>query len=255
MRLTVLGSAASHAGRAQACAGHLIQAGDTSVLFDCGNGTLANLYAVMDPLELDAVFVSHNHPDHYVDLYSMQAMLRYAPGGPAGPIDLFMPEGLFKRMQLLLSERGNEEFRSAFRCTELHHAEPVSVGSIVVTPSLVEHTEPTFALIAEADGVRLAYTSDTAPGDRVMAAALGADLLLSEATLPERYAGMSPHMTARQAGELASSANAGELVLVHHWPTNDRRAAAELASAAYGGPVSVARELDSYEVVRREDVR
>lgn len=255
MRLTVLGSAASHAGLGEACAGHLVEAGDTRVLLECGNGALANLYRVIDPLTLDAVFVTHNHPDHYVDLYSMQAMLRYAPSGPVGPVDLFMPGRLFERMQLLLSERGVEEFRSAFRCRTLEHGVSVTVGDIVVTPMLVDHTEPTFALVVEADGSRLAYTSDTAPGEHVLAASRGADLLLSEATLPERYAGMSPHMTAREAGELARDAEAGQLVLVHNWPTNDRTLSAEQAASAFRGPVTVAKEMDSFEVGRRRDPR
>lgn len=248
MRVTVLGSAASHAGKGQACAGHYVEGGGARVLFDCGNGVLANLYKIADPYGLDAVFITHNHPDHYVDLYSMQAMLRYAPSGPAAPVPLYLPEGLFERMQTLLSERGGHEFREAFVPVSLEHEGDIAIGGMTIHPCLVEHTEPTFALRADADGSRLAYTADTSPGDHALCAAHGADLLLAEATLPEQYAGASPHMTARQAGELATSAGASRLVLVHVWPTNDREAMATDASSTYSGPVSVARELDSFEV-------
>lgn len=248
MRVTVLGSAASHAGRGQACAGHLVQAAGANILLDCGNGVLSNLYEVADPLALDAVFVTHNHPDHYVDLYSMQAMLRYAPSGPAGPVPLYLPDGLFGRMQGLLSARGAREFREAFVPVALEQEVPVKVGDVTVTPCLVEHTDPTFALRVEADGVRVAYTADTSPGEHALCAAQGADLLLAEATLPQRFAGASPHMTARQAGELAHAAGAAELVLVHVWPTNDREQMVREAAEVFSGRIAVAAELDAFDV-------
>lgn len=248
MRLTVLGAAASHAAAGQACAGHLVEAGGTRLLLDCGNGVLANAYRVIDPYTIDAVFVTHNHPDHYVDLYSMQAMLRYAPDGPRGAMRLFMPEGLFGRMQHLLSDRGAAEFREAFEVSVLKDGAAVQVGGVTVTPRLVEHTHPTFALVVEGDGARLVYTSDTGCCDRVREAVRGADLVVSEATLPEAYADMSPHLTARQAGEVAREAGAGELVLVHVWPTNDRETMEREASDAFGRHVTVATELDVIDV-------
>jgi len=248
MRLTVLGSAASHAGVGQACAGHLIESGETRVLFDCGNGTVSNLYKVADPYSLAAVFVTHNHPDHYADIYSLQAMLRYAPQGPASRMRLFAPEPLFSRMQAILSSRGAEEFREAFEFHILRPGEGVRVGSLTVTPCEVDHTDPTYGLVATNGASTLCYTADTAPGARVLAAARGADLLLAEATLPDDYAGASPHLTSTQAGELARDAGAKRLVLTHVWPTNDREAMVARAAAAFSGPVSVAAELDTYDI-------
>lgn len=251
MRLTVLGSAASHAGKGQACAGHYLEAAGAAVLMDCGNGVLANLYAVGDPYGLDAVFVTHNHPDHYVDLYSMQAMLRYAPQGPVGPVALYTPGDLYERMQVLLSDRGGEQFREAFAYASMLDTETLKLGDLRITPHLVPHTDPTYALVAEGDGVKLCYTADTRLGDAALRAASGADLLLAEATLPEAYAGAAPHMTAREAGVLAREAGVGELVLVHVWPTNDRAQMARDAAAEFDGPVTVAAEFDVFDVVTR----
>lgn len=255
MRLTVLGSAASHAGAAQACASHLVEGGATRILLDCGNGALANLYRVADPHSLDGVFITHNHPDHYADIYSLQAMIRYSPEGTAAPVPVFMDAPLYERMQLLLSERGAREFREAFPLTPLKDGVSVTVGDITVTPHQVDHTEPTFGLVVEADGARLAYTADTLPGHRADCLARGADMLLAEATLPDGYVGGSPHLSARTAGELARGAGVGALVLVHVWPTNDRAAMATQAALAFGGPAVVAREFDSFEVIPVEVAR
>jgi len=248
MRLTVLGSSASYAGPGQACAGYLIDGGGARVLFDCGNGVLAKLARVADPHTIDAIFITHGHPDHFVDLYAFQALLRYAPGGPAPAIPLYAPNALFERMTALLSDRGATELGEAFIYTELCDGCPVTVKDMVVTACAVEHTDPTFALVAEADGERLCYTADTAHTDGVYVAARNADLLLAEATLPEEFAGAAPHLTSSQAGALAREASVGALVLTHVWPTNDRSAMAKAAAAQFDGPVSMASAYSMYEV-------
>jgi ribonuclease BN (tRNA processing enzyme) len=250
VRLTVLGSSASCAGPGQACAGHFLQASGARVLFDCGNGVLSNLGRLEDPIALDAVFLTHNHADHYADIYCLQSMIRYAPQGAVGPMPLYVAPGLFARMKCLLSERGVREFDEAFVPIELTDGETVAIGDLRVTPFEVVHTAPTFALRAESDGASLCYTSDTAPGEHAVRAASGVDLLLAEATLPEKYAGASPHMTATEAGRLAREAGAGELVLTHIWPTNDRDAMVALASEEFGGRVVAASEFDEFEIAR-----
>jgi ribonuclease BN (tRNA processing enzyme) len=248
MRLTVLGSAASYAGPGQACAGHLVEGGGARVLFDAGNGVIANLARVMDPAALDAVFVTHHHPDHFLDLYALQALLRYAPQGPAAPLALYLPEGLYELMKRILSGRGATEFDEAFVVVQLAAGEPIRIGELIVTPRLVPHTEPTFALVAEADGAKLVYTSDTGPGDEIVQVSAGADLLLCEATLPEEYAGAAPHLTASQAAEYARRADVRQLVLSHIWPTNDRDMMLSNAENVFGGPVALARELDVFDI-------
>jgi ribonuclease BN (tRNA processing enzyme) len=248
MRVTVLGSSASYSGAGRACAGHYLEAAGARVLLDCGNGVLSNLASIEDPVMLDAVFITHNHPDHYADVFVLHAALRYAPQGPAAPIPLYAPPGLPERMKLLLSDRGAESFDEAFVTMPLEAGVAVTVGGLTVTPFEVEHTDPTFALVCEADSARFAYTADTAPCPGAREAARGADLLLAEATLPEQYQDAAPHMTATQAGELAAEAGVAALALVHVWPTNDRDLMARLASEAFGSTVVVANEFDVFDI-------
>lgn len=248
MRLTVLGSAASYPDAGRACSGHLVEAGATRVLFDCGNGVLSNLGRVMDPTHLDAVFVTHAHVDHFADVYALQAALRYAPDGPMPPLPLFVPEGLFERMGALLTDHGARELAEAFRVTELVAGVPIVIGDLAVTPVLVDHIEPTFALVADADGVRLCYTSDSAPGAAVLDAATGATALLAEATLPPPFVGRARHMTPAQAALLASEAGVATLVLTHLWPSVDRAEAVATARELFSGHAMVADELDVIEI-------
>jgi ribonuclease BN (tRNA processing enzyme) len=248
MRVTVLGSSASYSGAFRACAGHYLEAGGARVLLDCGNGVLSNLAQLEDPTALDAVFITHNHPDHYADLYVLHAALRYSPEGPRPPMPLYLPPGLWERIPLLLSERGAADLEQAFVPMTLVGDEPVQIGELTITPIPVEHTDPTFALVAEADCAKLTYTADTAPCGGVERAARGADLLLAEATLAQPYEGLAPHMTAKQAGQLACDAGVRALALVHVWPTNDRARMARDASSTFGSQAIVAEEFDVFEI-------
>ena len=70
-----------------------------------------------------------------------------------------------------------------------------------------------------------------------------ADLLLAEATFPDRVpaAGDAPFLsTARQAGEQAARARARRLILTHLWPGTDPNAARDAARGAYQADLDVA---------------
>lgn len=248
MRVTVLGASASYAAAGQACAGLLVDGERTRVLLDCGSGVIANLCRVADPLSLDAVFVTHCHPDHCVDLYALQSLLRYAPQGPAPAIPLHGPAGLLERLGCLLSERGRHELEEAFVPSDLEAGAVFRYGGIGVTSHQADHGSVAFSLSVEGPAGRVCYTGDTAYGERASAAARGCDLLIAEATLPERYAGHAPHMTASEAGRLAAESGARELALIHVWPTNDRQEILEAAEAVFDGPVVLVSEFDVFEL-------
>ena len=244
MRLTVLGSSASYADAGRACSGYLVEAGGTRVMLDCGHGALANLARVADPLTLDGLFVSHVHPDHVVDVYALQALLRYSPQGPAPALPLWGPPGLLERMGCLLSDRGTGELAEAFEAGVLEDGARVALDALEVSAHRVEHSDHSFALgVSGPDGASLLYTGDSASSPELVLAAEGADVLLAEATLPQAYSGRAPHMTAAQAAAVAARAGARKLVLTHVWPTTDRDAILEEARAVFAGEVLVAEEL------------
>jgi ribonuclease BN (tRNA processing enzyme) len=250
MRLTVAGAAASYAGPGQACSSYLVETERTRVLLDCGNGSLANLAKFTDPLALDAIFITHRHPDHFLDLFALQAAIRYAPAGPAPvePTPLYAPPGLAEAMACLLDGRGQEDLQGAFAMHVIEPRVPVTVGDLTVTPMPVEHIPDTFALrVANGDAL-LCYTSDSRFGPLAWQAAEGAHVLLCEATLPQEYAGAAPHMTAEEAGELGSRSGARTLVLTHLWPTADREELLESARRTFSGELVLASELLSIEV-------
>lgn len=243
MQLTILGSAASYAGADQACSGYLIEHEGTTLLMDCGNGTLANASGVTDVTSIDAVLISHTHTDHFVDLFALEAALRFAPEGPVGSLPLYLPEGLWERMGALLTPTGAAHLAEAFEPHVLKAGEALTFDDLTVTPHAVDHDGPTFAFTVEAPDAVLAYTADTRYGDAVRAAVKDCDVLVAECTFPEEYAGRGPHMTALEAGELAKESGAELLVLAHLWPTVDHDRMLRAAGDAFGGETVLAEEL------------
>jgi ribonuclease BN (tRNA processing enzyme) len=248
MQLTVLGSAASYAGPGQACSGYLVEGEGTTLMLDCGNGTVANASEVTDVTSLDAVFISHTHADHILDLYALQAALRFAPEGPVGSLPLHLPEGLWERMKALLPPSGQAHLAEAFEPHVIEPGRALIFGELTVTPMPVDHDGPSFGFVVEEAGSRLAYTGDTSDGDAARAVAAGCDVLVAECTLPAEYAGRAPHLAPAEAGRLAKESGAGLLVLTHLWPTADHERMRTEAAAVFGGDVVLASELMTIEI-------
>ena len=102
MELTVLGCSGSYgAPRGDACSGYLVQAGGRNIWCDCGNGSFVNLQRRIDPRDLDAVVITHSHPDHCVDIYGLHVALAYGYGIEGVPV--FAPDDVEVKLGALVS--------------------------------------------------------------------------------------------------------------------------------------------------------
>ena len=68
------------------------------ILLDLGNGALGALHRYVDPLDVDAVFLSHLHADHCLDLCGYYVLRKYHPTGPQPRIPVWGPAGTAERM-------------------------------------------------------------------------------------------------------------------------------------------------------------
>ncbi len=87
MKLTVLGKSPAWQDSGGACSGYLLTEGDSTVLLDCGNGVFGKLREHSDYVEVDAIFISHLHADHFLDLIPFAFGLIHAPRQQPVPID------------------------------------------------------------------------------------------------------------------------------------------------------------------------
>jgi ribonuclease BN (tRNA processing enzyme) len=234
MELTVLGSSGSYGAQyGGACSGYLLREGDTTIWMDCGNGTFPLLQEHVDPGDLSAVVITHEHPDHCVDIYGLHVMLRYGLEQEGLPV--FAPEGAEERLGALVASWGD-----TFDWHAIDDGDKARVGPVDLRFSRTDHPPPTFAVEAAAGGRRLVYTADTGPEWSVDAFGSGADLVLSEATYLDDNIPIAIHLSARQAGQAAREAKARRLLLTHLWPQVDPEAAAAEGSEAFGDTVTLA---------------
>ncbi len=236
MELTVLGCSGSYGGPvANACSGYLLRSNETSIWLDCGNGTFGHLQQHLDVEDLSAVVLTHEHPDHCVDLYGLHVFVRY--GIERKPVPVLAPEGLEQHLGTLVGG----DWGNAFDWSTVGDGDGTEIGPFALTFSRTDHPPPTYAVQVVADGARFVYTSDTGPEWSVGAFDHGVDLVLSEATYLEHDGFQPPiHLTAREAGAAARDAGARRLMLTHLQPHVDTRRAVEDGSDGFGEPVMLA---------------
>jgi ribonuclease BN (tRNA processing enzyme) len=233
--LTVLGCSGSYGGPdGGACSGYLVRDADTALWIDCGNGTFGQLQRHLPVEDLTAVVLTHEHPDHCVDIYGLHVMLRYALQRQNFPV--YAPVGIGGQLGSLVGD----DWGGTFAWHAIDETEPVTIESMTLHFSRTDHPPPTYAVEITAGDARLVYTSDTGPGWSIEAFPAGADLVLSEATYLHDDKAAPIHLSAKEAGTYAKAAKARRLVLTHLWPRVDPQLIIAEATAAFGAPVSLA---------------
>lgn len=241
MDLTIVGCSGSLAGPQSPASCYLVRAdheGRTwQVLLDLGSGALGALQRHTDPLTLDAVVLSHLHPDHCLDLTGLRVLRAHGPTPADGDLPVHAPAGAAERMARAYGVVRPEPMKG-MEFVDLVDSVPFEVGPFTITPYAVLHPVPTYGLRVEADGAVLAYSgdSDTCPGLEPLMR--DADLVLCEASYLEgRDQGRGVHLTARRAATAAREAGARRLMLTHLPPwTRPEDAVAEASQVWTGEP-------------------
>ncbi|WP_433891791.1 MBL fold metallo-hydrolase [Streptomyces sp. CA-111067] len=246
MKITVLGGCGAWPGVGQACSGYLVEHEGFRLLLDPGYATLPRLLERVGAEEIDAVLVSHGHPDHCADL---NPLLRARALGAEPPVALpvYALPGAVDAV-LALDRPGMLD--DSYRLDEFAAGAGFEVGPFRVASWALPHFVPNAGVRVSAGGRSVAYTGDTGPSPDVVELARGADLFLAEATYPEEvpredHAFLS---SARQAGEHAERAGVGRLLLTHLWPATPPDAALTAARRTYAGPVSVATPTTTFDL-------
>ena len=242
MDLTVLGCSGTWPNADTATSGYLVQHDGFNLWVDAGTGTLANLQHHIDIAQLDGILISHEHPDHFVDLYPCFYAWHYGELGTPG-LPVFVPIDFTQKLADLVSIDSQVVMRTAFSFSEIVPGEGFEIGPFRVKTEPMSHLGlPALGFRIEADGIVLAYTGDSGPTHHVEDLARDAHMLLSEATWQDRDDLMPFHMSSRQAAIHARESGSGHLVLTHVWPTLDREVSVAQAAEEYPATIDAAVE-------------
>lgn len=247
LQLTVLGCSGTHTGPERMCSSYLLRSDDYRLLLDCGNGSLSNLQRRCDVSDIDAVIISHLHPDHFADLYGLYYALRFHDDGPLS-VPVYAPQGSFQFAAQLLDSV--DIFAQTCRFSVAKAGDVLQLGPMAVALHAANHPLETLASRVEVDGRVVTYTADSAPAASLVHAARDADLLVADSTWLERQRPLPSgvHMTGLQAGQLATQADVQHLLLTHVYPSNDPQEVAAEAALGYQGDIAAAYDLQEIEL-------
>jgi len=264
----------------------LLRRGGDRLLFDCGEGTQRQLLRTVGLPDIEAVYLTHLHADHWLGLPGM--LKSFDLRDRDAPLAVYGPPGTQNLMRAMRLVYGT--LRYPFGVVELEAGEAVQYDGYEVAAFNVRHrgahafgyaivedprpgrfddklaielgvpfgpdfgrlqrgetvngVRPEQVVGPERPGRRIVISGDTAPCDMVRAHAVGADVLVHEATFTEderERAFETGHSTARQAAEIAREADVRLLALTH-------------VSTRYGGGEirDEAREVFERTVVPRD---
>jgi ribonuclease BN (tRNA processing enzyme) len=243
MRVTVLGGCGAWPEAGRAAAGFLVEHDGFAVALDLGYATLPNLLRVLPPERLDAVLITHEHPDHCADLHPLHRAWRMRVDS-LPPLRVYCPDGVLARIEGLEGGEDVAELRAALDVRPLAAGATFDLGPWRVSNRFLPHWVPNAGLRLDADEVSLAYTGDTGPSEDIVELAIGASLFIADATWPHHAPARTPRydLTAAEAARYAARAGAERLLLTHFWPGTDRARSVAAAHAHYDRDVMVADE-------------
>jgi ribonuclease BN (tRNA processing enzyme) len=232
--IVIIGFWGAYPERGEATSGYLLQSEGFSLLLDCGSAVLSQLPKFVDTKKLDAVLVSHYHSDHVADIGCLQYAVKVQMdlGLRTDPLPLYGPEG------------DTCPSLTYHAYTEGRYVEPpgkTRIGPFSVTFQETNHPAPCYAMRIESGKKSIVYTADTGWYDGLIDLAAGADLLLCETSLYNRYLGwVDGHLTAGEAGRLASRAKVRKMVLTHLPHSGDHEELLKEVREEFSGPAELA---------------
>lgn len=239
MKLTIIGFWGGYPKVNGASSGYLLEHDGFKLLIDCGSGVLAKLQTIVQPEDIDAMLLSHYHPDHIADIGVLQhARLIQGFLGKKSPV---LPiyahpfdEQEFKKLT----------YKEITKGIAYDPMKPMEIGPFQVSFVKTNHPVPCYAMRIEAGGKSLVYTGDSAFKEELIEFSLHADLLLCESNFYGHQNGRSAgHMTSIEAGNLAEKATVKQLVLTHLPHYGSLSELMEEASSEYHGKLRLAEEF------------
>lgn len=226
----------------------LLRLGGRNILIDCGIGVSRSVVeAGVSLLDIDAIFITHLHSDHVVELGPL--IYTAWTTGLDRPLTIHGPEGTADYWRRFLSamafdhairieDEGRPEIADLVRTETLSDGLETEVGGVSVRVLRVDHPPVTdcFALRFGHGGASVVFSADTRYFPPLGPFAAGADVLVHEAMLTagvDKLAArtasagrlrehlLASHTPAADAGRIASAGKVGRLVLNHLVPADD----------------------------------
>ncbi|MYB29206.1 MAG: MBL fold metallo-hydrolase [Acidimicrobiaceae bacterium] len=238
LTVTVLGCSGSYAAPGNPCTGYLVRSGSTSVLLDCGPGTLGPLQEAIDLADVSAIVATHCHPDHWLELPVIRNVyIWFVPRSNVPVYGTAETRAMDRAITVMRSGRTDP-----LAWNVIDPASKLTIGDQEWSFALTDHPVETLAVRVDSGGRSFAFSSDTGPGWDFRTLGEGIHVAMCDASHGCEHEDEGiPHMSARQAARAAAVAGAERLVLTHLAPGCNPGAQLAEAGEVFAGEVEVAR--------------
>jgi len=186
MRLTIIGCGDAFGAGGRLQTSFHVRSSAATFLIDCGTTTLIGMRRLgFQPNDIDTVFVSHLHGDHFGGLPWLLVDAIYV-SKRTRPLVVTGPKCIEARFltaaEALYPDITTAKRDFALSFVEYEEQKPLQIGGVSVIPFEVKHPSgaPPYALRFTIDGRVLAFTGDTGWVEALCEVAQGADLFISE---------------------------------------------------------------------------
>jgi ribonuclease BN (tRNA processing enzyme) len=248
MDLIVLGAGPSYSKVPGALgASYLLIEGEHALLLDFGHGAFSNLANAWEPSALDAIVISHLHPDHFIDLVALRHYLRYE-FDPPRRVRVIGPAGLADRLDALHADPGFAAETLDIEATG--GARSQMVGPFRLESTLVTHTAESYGYrVAVGDAAGVVYSGDCGRADDLEPLLRPGDALLAECSFgPGPVPPDALHLDGPAVGRLAAAQHVGRVLLTHFHAGLGADATVASVRALYTGPVQFVSPGDRFTI-------
>ena len=270
MELTLLGTGCPKVDYKRFGPANLISTKIANILVDCGSGITQRLDQInVSTADIDALFLTHLHSDHVIDLY--QLIISSWHSYRTKPWKIYGPKGTKKFVSKIMNawqeertQRIKYENRSSTKAFNIIVKEFSSSGTINIKDLKIKYFEVDHKPVPFAygfcflkDNKKLTISGDTRPCENIMKFGQLSDVLLHEVfieneiketnkmrTLKTLHNVKDYHTPSSIVGKIASLARCKKLVLTHLVPTKfNEKKLKKIVKKDFGKDPIIGRDL------------
>lgn len=206
MKLTILGFMGGYPADGVGTTAYLLESHGFHLLMDVGSGAVLALEKHLDPKKLDALILTHYHPDHIADMGVLQHIFQLKEPDKVLPI--------YGHTESPLHQLRDHTFTKGI---DYEGNEPITIGPFRISFLKTAHPVPCYALAIteEETGKKLVFTADSGYLEAFIPFSKNADVLLADTNFFRGQEGHKVHMTPLEVGKIAEAANVQKLILTH----------------------------------------